>query len=195
MSIIIYVIIAIISLVLGFLSISMYSILQDQTLTTQEQHSKISPYGNWTLGLGISIIVLVCGYTALTLVKHDFAETFKTFGVLLGLLFGVGIFLIIIGWQLKAIETSSMSEEKKHDKYVGFAITITGISGLVVGLSIGYFVNSLRKTCIPVPCQAVDCKPVSCKPISTPSPVVVTGPSKNEAVVITSPEPVIRTDV
>jgi hypothetical protein len=163
MALLLNIIVIFIFLLLGGISIYMYNILSDTSLTDKQQNTKISPMGDWVLGIGISIVVLIIILIGSILVKPSLSSIYKTFGTILGLLFGAGTFLIIIGWQLKAIETSSLTDKQKNTKYVGFTITIVAISGLTTGASIGFFANSFK-----IPGMSVPCKPVPCiKPVES----------------------------
>jgi hypothetical protein len=163
MALLLNIIVIFIFLLLGGISIYMYTILSDTRLTDKEQNTKISPISNWVLGIGITIVVLIIILTGIILVNPSLSSIYKTFGTIIGLLFGAGIFLIIIGWQLKAIETSNLTDKQKNTKYVGFTITIVAISGFITGASIGFFANSLK-----IPGMSVPCKPVPCiKPVES----------------------------
>jgi hypothetical protein len=166
----------------------MYSVLADVTTTDANQNKKISPMSNWVLGIGITIVVLLIILVGIMLSNPSLSYILKSFGKIIGLVFGLGIFLIIIGWQLKAIETSDLNDKQKNTKYVGFTITIVAISGLIIGAFLGYF----SADCKIVPCSPVDCKPVPCSPVECkPVPCVPAVSSKTVEVEL----PVIRTDV
>jgi hypothetical protein len=209
MPLLLNIIVVFISIVLALVSIYMYSILSDTSLKDEGQNTKISPMSNWVLGIGITIVVLLVILVGMMLVNPELGSLLKSFGKIIGLVFGLGIFLIIIGWQLKAIETSSLTPKQKNTKYVGFTITIAAISGLIIGAFVGYFSNSFKTPidCKPVPCSPIDCKPVPCSPIdckpvpcitAVASKTVVTNPLASTPVASKTVEvelPVIRTDV
>lgn len=125
----------------------MYSILQNTSLSVADQVNKLAYIGGWLFWVGIAVELLIIIFGIIMIIYPEIMLYAKYFKTIIALLIFTGILVIIIGYQMafSIKNNTELTDEQKLKKYNGLAITLSGISGILIGMSIGVLINSAKK--------------------------------------------------
>ncbi len=125
-------------IILGSITYYLYNTLSDTSLSSEIKKVKLKNSANWIFWIGVAFLLLVVIAIGIIKFYPSLGITLSYAAPLLGLLFLVGVLLIVIGVQMKGInESSLLSDDQKNAKYLGFTTSMGFVTGIILGALAG----------------------------------------------------------